>query len=206
MHRRIVALTLALLVTACGGGEPAPQLLNSERIEQVFGSYYVSVLVADAGLRVSSLYSTDDGVQTTRTLAVVEWPRNIDPRLADVHTAILGGASIGATFESAGWTVVKRNLYFGEIPSTEAVSRLMRIPAESALAIHGYALSVARGHDVIGYATIAELHHPAYLDRARLEAIYGDIQPADVTSGRAVLPLVESALVRLAGLSSERAE
>lgn len=206
MQRRVAALTLALLVAACSAGEPARELLNSERIEQSFGSYGVNVLVAEPGLRISSLYSTAAGVQTTRTLAVVEWRREVDPRLTGAHTAILGGASIGATFEGAGWTVAKRNLYFGEVPAPEAVSRLMRIPAGSALALHGYALSVARGDDEIDYATIAELHHPDYLDLAGLDAIYGSVQPADAGPGTSVTALVDVALARLAGLSSERPE
>jgi len=213
VKRRHPVATLALalgcalaLVLGCIG-ETAAQLLNSDRIEQVFGSYGVDVLVrAPEALRISSLYSTEGGIRTTRTLAIVAWPSAVDPGLADAHAAILAGASIGATLESAGWTVTKRNLYFGETPAPDSLSRLMRIPATPALATHGYVLSVTRGDLAVDYATIAELHHPAYLDLAMLEAIYGPVEPADAGQGAAVRQLVRNGLNRLVSLGSQGSE
>ena len=173
-----VALAFALALPGCDSGPPAPPL-NSERIEQVFGSYGVEVLMSDTSGRMSSLYSTDDGIRTTRTLAVVAWDPLAPASLADAHAAILGGASIGATLEAAGWAVVKRNYYFGETAASEQVSRLMRIPEGTMLATHGYGLAVVEEDQLFGYATIVEIHHPDYLDLESVENIYGSVLPGD---------------------------
>lgn len=170
----LAAAVLCMALVAC---EPAPPPLNSERIEQVFGSYGVEVLMSDFGRRMSSLYSTDDGVRTTRTLAVVAWEPLAPASLADAHAAILGGASIGATLEAAGWVVVKRNYYYSETPASEEVSRLMRIPRGTMLATHGYGLAVVEDDQLFNYATIIEIHHPDYLDLETVESIYGSVLP-----------------------------
>ena len=205
-RRSIAGLALALLLAAGSVGDTAAQPLNSERIEQVFGSYGIDVTINDDTLRVSSLYSTDGGTQTTRTLAIVAWPAAVEPGLAEAHAAIRAGASIGATLEAAGWTVTKRNLYFAATPVPDSVSRLMRIPAGPTLATHGYVLSVTRGDLAVDYATIAELHHPDYLDLAMLEAIYGGVPSADAGEVTAVQQLVRRGLGRLDDLASEGSE
>jgi hypothetical protein len=48
----------------------------------------------------------------------------------------------------------------------------MRIENEQALATHSYRFIVIRNEQLIGYATITEVHHPDYLDPAQLHAIY----------------------------------
>jgi hypothetical protein len=203
--RCLAAIAFALALFGCDPGAPAPPL-NSERIEQVFGSYGVEVLFSDAILRVSSLYSTDDGVRTTRTLAVVAWPPVADPRLAAPQAAIQGGASIGATLEAAGWTVRKRNLFYGETPASAELGRLMRVPTGSMLATHGYSLIVERAGQSSYYATIAEIHHPDYLDLDTVDAIYGRAEPVDATTGPTIRSLVEEGLSRLAAQPSGRGE
>jgi hypothetical protein len=206
--RGLAVLALALALLACGAGEPAAPPLNSERIEQIFGSYGIDVLYSDARLRISSLYSTHDGIGTTRTLAIVGYPAAVDARLAEVHAAIQGGASIGATFQSAGWTVVKRNLFFGVFTASAGVSTRMRIPAGAALATHGYALVVTRGDLALDYATIAELHHPDYLDLEALAEIYGAVLQAEAGegAGEGFRRFVDTGLARLAALDSAERE
>lgn len=204
--RGLAAVALVLVVAACGAGTPTAPPLNSERIEQVFGSYAVDVLYSDARLRVSSLYSSEDGVATTRTLAIVAWADTLDARLAAAHAAIQGGASLGATLQAAGWTVQKRNLLFLELPAGEPVSAKMRIAVGSALAAHGYALEVERGDLRLPYATIAELHHPAYLDRDTLEEIYGGVEPADAAAENGVRELIAEGLARIGSEPSEGLE
>jgi hypothetical protein len=204
--RGLAVLALALALLACSRGDPAAPPLNSERIEQVFGSYGIDVLYSDARLRVSSLYSTHDGVATTRTLAIVGYPAAVDARLAEAHAAIQGGASIGATFQSAGWTVAKRNLFFGVLTAPAGVSMRMRIPAGAALATHGYALAVTRGDLALDYATIAELHHPDYLDLEALTKSYGSVPLAEVGAGDVFRRLVDTGLARLAEVDSGAGE
>ena len=201
-----IALALGLALGGCDFGAPAPPPLNSERIEQVFGSYGVEVLSSDEELRISSLYSTADGIRTTRTLAIVAWPAVIDASLAEPHAAIAAGASIGATLEAAGWTVAKHNLFIGWIDSPDRLSRLMRIPQGSLLTIHGYALAVTRGDDERLYATIAELHHPEYLDLEMIEDIYGEASPERVADAFALRILVDEGLAKLAALPSAGGE
>ena len=200
--RGLAAAALALGLLGCDTGRPAVPPLNSERIEQVFGNYGIEVLSGEAGLRVSSLYSTDDGVRTTRTLAVVAWPAVVDPRLAELHAAILGGASIGATLEAAGWAVDKRNLFYGETRASDGLSRLMHVPEGSMLATQGYLLIAEREGRSIDYATIAEIHHPDYLDLETVEGIYGSVAPADAARGSLLPRLIDAGLARLAAQAS----
>jgi hypothetical protein len=56
-----------LLLAAFGAAPITAQILNSERIEQTFGSYGIDVIASDALLRVSNLYSRHDGEKITRT-------------------------------------------------------------------------------------------------------------------------------------------
>jgi hypothetical protein len=200
------SLGLALLVlapglVACFAGASADPPLNSERIAQVFGSYGVDVLSADTRLRVSSLYSTEGGVRTVRTLAIVAYPEAIAAGLAGPHAAIQAGGSIGATLQAAGWTVGKRNLYFGELAAPAGVSAVMRIAPGTAIAVHAYLLTAARDSLVLDYATIVELHHPAYLDLASLRSVYGEVRAEDADAVPAVSRLIDAGLARLAGIS-----
>jgi hypothetical protein len=201
----LAAVVFALALLGCESDRPATPPLNSERIEQVFGSYGVEVLASDVSRRISSLYSTDNGVRTTRTLAVVAWAGSADARLADAHAAILGGASIGATLEAAGWVVEKHNYFYGETRASEEVSRLMRVPPGTMLATHGYGLAVTRDGRSSNYATIAEIHHPDYLDLETVETIYGSVWQGDAET-EAVRALVDEGLARLGAQPSGRGE
>lgn len=195
MHRTIASLVCALgLAVSFGVGAQLPaslerELLNSERIGQVFGSYGVEVLSSTATLRVSKLFSTHDEREICRTFAVVAYPREIDGAIAAEHSAILAGGSIGATFAEGGWRVSKVHHYFGELPSTAKVEALMGGIEPSRLAVHVYALGVSRGGIEIEYASIVEVHHPDYLELADLVELYGPVSVPTDDSVAALLAL-----------------
>lgn len=147
-------------------------LLNSERIEQTFGSYGIEVLESGARLRISNLYSGSGDTKVCRTFAVVLYRHEVDPRFAAEHAAILAGGSIGATFANRGWTVVKTHRYLGEVAAPARLAALMgRIGAER-LAVDVYELDVVKNGVRLEYAAIAEVHHPDYLRLRDLERIY----------------------------------
>jgi hypothetical protein len=169
----LVLLATAMLAAASFGQPPSRELLNSERIAEAFGSYGIEVLGNGRTERVSRLYSVHEGRETCRTLAVVIYPDDPASALAGEHALIVAGGSIGSTFADAGWTVLKAHRYFGELPSTTGLDALMRVTETLPLAVHVYTLSVARDGSEHEYATIAEVHHPDYLDLEDLHAIYG---------------------------------
>lgn len=165
---------LACLV-ACAAGGP---LLNSDRIRQTFGSYGVDILYSDSTRRVSSLFSGSGAGKVTRTYAVVEFPTNPSAALTAEHERIVAGQSIGETFREAGWKLSKQHLYIGEIevPATYVeIGELMQLELPETLATHLYLLRVIKDERSYHYATITEIHHPAYLDANALQAIYGEI-------------------------------
>ena len=108
MHRMLARFLCALWLAVMFGVaaqlpvSPERELLNSERIEQEFGSYDLEVLSSTPALRVSKLFSTQDGQEICRTFAVVAYPGEINDSIAAEHAAILDGGSIGATFTAAG--------------------------------------------------------------------------------------------------------
>lgn len=153
--------------------EAGRELLNSERIERRFGSYGVQVLRTEGTLRISNLYSERDGQRTGRTFAVVAYPDAVDPALAGEHAGIEGGGSIGAVFTRSGWTVTKRHLWFGELESAGTAASLMSVAEGMPLATHVYVLEVSKDDEVFDYATLAEVHHPDYLQLEELRRIYG---------------------------------
>jgi hypothetical protein len=171
------ALVAVYLGVAQRSESAAPPLLNSERIAQRFGSYGIDVLESDGTVRVSNLYSLENGRKVCRTFAVVLYPAEVDPRYADEHAAILAGGSIGAVFKEHGWTVTKKNLYFGTLETTAKVAELMSDATGRALAVHIYGLYITRGDTTLPYATIAEVHHPDYLNLAAVRDIYGGPDP-----------------------------
>jgi hypothetical protein len=169
-------------------------LLNSERIQLTFGSYGIDVLEQTDSIRISNLYSLEEGIKTGRTFAVVVYPGQVDPALAEAHRRILAGQSIGAVFKEEGWTVTKEHLYFGEIPleaDFQRVRGLMKLGASGPLAVHVYRLAVARADDSADYATIAEVHHPDFLTLADLNAIYGDEAAARTRVTGEVRPILD---------------
>lgn len=181
-----VLLVSIMLASACAtsGQEPVspatyPEaqqpLLNSERIRQRFGSYGIEVLEQDDRLRVSNLYSLETGARITRTLAVVLFPETIPAPLRTEHDAIKSGQSIGEEFRNNGWKVQKQNLYVGELAASPEFADVYTAMGEITavdLAVHIYQLSVSKDSNRYPYATIAEIHHPEYLDLIELRAIY----------------------------------
>lgn len=152
-------------------------LLNSQRIERIFGSYEIDVLKNDPELRVSDLHSISDGVPTTRTLALVTYDEQIDQELTDEHRMIVRGSSIGEVFLNQAWVVEKENRYFGEIEASSDFAPLYRRMGEiepTALAVHIYELFVRKGDLRHHYADIAEVHHPDYFDLNDLHKIYAE--------------------------------
>lgn len=165
-------LFLLLLSAAC---VTKPTLLNSERIEQRYGSYGVDILEQSNGLRRSNLYSVETGGRVCRTYAVVQF-RDVPTAIATAHREILDGASIGASFEAAGWSVVKQTIYIGNVyidTEDHGILRLMHLAHAQELAMHVYRLDLEREGRRIHYATIVEVHHPDYLAVADLRRIYG---------------------------------
>jgi hypothetical protein len=180
------SLVAALMAVAAAAPAQAPtrEVLNSERIAATFGSYGVEVLEQDDRLRISSLYSTDGGVRTCRTFAIVRYPSKVDSLVASEHAAIVAGGSIGATFAEHGWEVRKTHLHYGEIEASARLAELMRIAPGTPLAEHVYVLDVANGDELVEYAALVEIHHPEYLGPTDLVGIYG---PADTSKRTALL-------------------
>jgi hypothetical protein len=163
------------------------ELLNSERIAQRFGSYGITVLESDGRVRVSNLYSEEQGGRICRTFAVVSYPANVDPAIASEHDEIVHGGSIGAVFTAHGWKVGKTNLRFLEIAAPAHVAELMHVAPGTKLAAHAYVLDVSKAGRALEYALLVEIHHPDYLSLAELSAIYGDANPAGRESSLAAL-------------------
>jgi len=163
---------LAAVLSACA---TEPVLLNSERIEQRFGSYGIEVLASEAGLRRSSLYSVENGTPTCRTYAVVRFADQLDDRYHVEHAEVLDGNSIGAIFKAHGWNVHKQTMHIGSVQlptSSSSIGTLMRIDEPRELALHIYQLLLVKDEDVYEYATIMETHHPRYLSTADLADLY----------------------------------
>jgi hypothetical protein len=201
----LLALALALGSCTASGAGPATgadsqrELLNSERIARRFGSYGVEILESDARLRVSSLYSVEEGGRVCRTLAVVVFPALLDPAVAAEHRRILDGGSIGTVFAEAGWAITKRQRLVGEVPApapTDRLGRLMGVSDPGRLALDVYSFVVTRHGRSVDYATIAEVYHPDYLRLADLRALYGRDVPTSAAGEPELLAILD--LVRLA--------
>lgn len=163
---------LAAVLSACA---TESVILNSERIEQRFGSYGIDVLASEAGLRRSSLFSSDGDHTTCRTYAVVQFADEADARCDDAHSRVLAGDSIGETFREDGWNIRKNTLYIGTIrlPNGRTeVGELMRLSGAHDLALHIYQLVLVRDVNEIEYATILEAHHPEYLTEKDLRDMF----------------------------------
>lgn len=180
---RVAPTVVAIALGACG---EASEQLNSERIEEQFGNFGIDVISHRDGLRRASLYSTHEDGKITRTYAIVHFDDVPEILLRDEHARILAGASIGATFKSAGWSVKKQTLYIGSLDTGDdvhGIQPLMRLTAAPDLAMHVYRLHINKDQQSIEYATIIELHHPDYLTPARLQTLYGNGKPARVDNG-----------------------
>lgn len=177
---RVSPIAIATALSACA---QEPESLNSERIEERFGSYGIEFLSHASGIRRSSLYSIDGESKICRTYAVVRFVHESAPRVAAAHADILAGGSIGATFKATGWHIGKVTLYVGSIVlerSEHAISKLMRIEGPAILGAHVYQLVLEKDSQTIDYATIIETHHPDYLSVPELQKLYGDRVEAEL--------------------------
>jgi len=151
------------------------ELLNSERIGERFGNCSIDVLEHGPTVRRTSLFSSDDGQRTCRSYAVVQFVEQESSEVASAHKKILSGASIGATFKSAGWKIRKVTRHVGSAPlpaSDHDVAALMRLDAGTLLAMHAYRLILEKQERSLHYATIIEVHHPDYLAEDELRNLY----------------------------------
>ncbi|MGI9200168.1 MAG: hypothetical protein ACR2QL_03860 [Woeseiaceae bacterium] len=177
---RISPAVIAAALSACA---QEPEALNSERIEQRFGSYGIAVLSHEAGIRRSSLYSEHDESRICRTYAVVRFVDESTPRVAQAHADVVAGQSIGSTFRSDGWQIGKVTLHVGSLKISDpaqSISKLMRLPDPVELGVHAYQLVLERDDQTIDYATIVETHHPDYLSSVELEVLYGAAIKSDL--------------------------
>ncbi|MGR8934009.1 MAG: hypothetical protein ACU837_06405 [Gammaproteobacteria bacterium] len=182
-------------------------LLNSERIKLKFGSYGIDVLKKDEKTRLSSLYSIEDGKKITRTFAVVLYPELLAPSLLKEHRQIVAGQSLGEVFKRNGWRINKKHLYFGEIQATsdlEQVYSLMGGISPSKLPVHIYEFLVDKGGTPVRYATIAEIHHPAYLSLYDLKAVYTQEFEQRRLTNRNVRILLEKVAAALTATDGQR--
>ena len=170
-NNKLAPAVLAAALSACA---TETVLLNSERIENRFGSYGIDVLASEAGLRRSSLYSVEDGAKTCRTYAIVRFVDNPDSSFGAEHAEVLAGNSLGEVFKQNAWHIQKQTVHIGslELPADTPVSELMHLEQETTLALHVYQLLLARGEQVFEYAMIIEVHHPEYLSESDLLEIY----------------------------------
>ena len=171
---RVSPVVIAAALSACA---LEPESLNSERIEDRFGSYGIEVLSHESGVRRSSLYSVSGETRICRTYAVVRFVDESTPRVAAAHADILAGRSIGATFKSTGWHIGKVTLHVGSIAldgSIHGIGDLMHIDGPTVLGVHAYQLVLEKDSQTIDYATIVETHHPEYMSLPELEDLYGD--------------------------------
>jgi len=170
-NNKLAPAVLAAALSACA---TETVLLNSERIENRFGSYGIDVLASEASLRRSSLYSIDDGSKTCRTYAIVRFVDNPDSSFGAEHAKVLAGNSLGEVFKQNGWHIQKQTMHIGtvQLPAATPVSELMHLAEETTLALHVYQLLLARGRQVFEYAMLIEVHHPEYLAESDLLEIY----------------------------------
>ena len=155
--------------------ESSGSLLNSERIEQRFGSYGIEVMQQDEQVRVASLYSLENATAVTRTFAVTHYPDSIDRHFASEHETILSGGSIGAVFTEAGWEVGRRHLWLGELPATAGLRSKMGDTESGRLAVNVFDLVLSRDGERRVYASITEVHHPDHLTLSDLEQHYSPV-------------------------------
>ena len=178
---QVSSVVIAAALSACA---LEPESLNSERIEERFGSYGIEVLSHESGIRRSSLYSIDGDTKICRTYAVVRFVDESTPRVAEAHADILAGHSIGATFKSTGWQIGKVTLHVGSISldgSNHVIGDLMHIEGPTDLSLHAYQLVLEKDSQTIDYATIVEAHHPHYMSLPELEELYADSIDVDLS-------------------------
>ncbi len=171
-QRKLSPNVLAAALSACA---TETLLLNSERIEQRFGSYGVDVLASEAGLRRSSLYSIEDEQRICRTYSIVRFTDHPDNSYGYEHKKVLAGNSLGQVFRSHGWSLHKQTLHIGSFQidaATSEVGVLMQLHDVQSLALHVYQLLLVKNTRIFEYAMIIEAHHPDHLSPSDLLNIY----------------------------------
>ena len=151
------------------------ELLNSERIGERFGNCGIDVRENGPTVRRASLFSSEDGLRTCRSYAVVQFIAQQSSDVAAAHKKILDGESIGATFKSAGWQIRKVTRHVGSAPLPAVgndVAALMHLDVGTLLAMHAYRLILEKDERNLHYATIIEVHHPDYLAEDELRRLY----------------------------------
>ena len=102
---------LLFILLSCNNiTESKNTLLNSERIEQKFGSYGIDIVQSDNQSRVSFLYSLEPNNKNKKnyhTLAIVKFKET--RQVSNIHEKILNGGSIGKSFKKEGWEIDKTN-------------------------------------------------------------------------------------------------
>jgi hypothetical protein len=168
-----------------------------------YGSYGIDIIENRNKIRISNLYSTENGIKTNRTFAVVAFPRLIEAAFKNEHEAIINGQSIGVVFEQNGWEIKKNHLYFGEIDmATEHYGdhSLFSDIGTGHPAIHVYSLVVAKDDAEFEYAAIAEVHHPDFLQLEDLQAIYGQGSSSKLAPDESVSNFLDIVRGKIQGL------
>ena len=166
---------LFILLSCNNNTESKNTLLNSERIEQKFGSYGIDIVQSDNQSRVSflySLYPNNKNKKNYHTLAIVKFKET--RQVSIIHEKILNGGSIGKSFKKEGWEIDKTNHQMMVISNPDKLlfkSWLPQISDEN-LALHFYELNVKTENYHYLYAEILEIHHPKYLGFNDLTEVY----------------------------------
>lgn len=175
---------------------------NSDRIQLKFGSYGIEVLENGPRIRVSNLYSIHDGLKITRTFAVVAYASVIEPAIKKEHDAIISGQSIGTLFKMNGWVIDKRHQYFGKMEASSDSSSEYSIfggIGTTQPVVHFYSLFVKKNNSEFQYASIAEVHHPEYLELEDLDAIYGNEFDGKLVKNKNVSDFLEIVRTKMQG-------
>ena len=107
------------------------------------------------------------------------YPTVIEPAFRKEHQAITEGQSIGIVFREHGWQIDKRHQYIGELDTLSDFSGIHSVFGDIGLArpvIHVYSLIVRKDNQEFHYASIAEVHHPEYLELEELTSIF-EVEP-----------------------------
>ena len=111
------------------------------------------------------------------------------------------GSPSATCSEDSGWSVDKRHQYFGRIewPSTDSnVELIFGDIGDIQPVIHMYCLFVRKDDCEFRYASIAEVHHPQYLDMEDLNSIYGDVVAKEHDGDRDVDSFLEIVRAKMA--------
>lgn len=151
-------------------------LLNSGRIERLFGNCTTEVLFQENELRISNLYSKEGDKKTMRTCAIVTFSDKIPEQVQEAHKEISRGGSIGSTLKSKGFLIIKQPVYFGNQDIPESIKQHMDVD-QDVCAVHIYQLKIENIENQPIYCTITEIHHPDYLTLEDLKQLYPDDYP-----------------------------